>query len=405
MATKNLALVSLTGNKTYTDIVFNQVWLQVEAYRAANPQGKLFTMALGDTSQPLPQVVVRALVEAANRLGDSQTYTGYEDTVGNPRLREAICTHYYEQKIGVKIQPEEIFISDGAQSAVVNIQELFALDNVVAVQDPTYPAFIEGTLLANRPLVYLECTEANGFVPDVPREAVDIIYLCFPNNPTGVIATYEQLQGFVDYARSHQAVIIFDAVYSFFIHNSNIPRSIYEVEGAMECAIEIGSFSKWASFTGLRVGWCTIPETLMIHQTELGELNRLWKVSHGIKFWGPANVAQYGAIAALSTVGQAECQAIVDYYLENTRLMRGGLESIGLQCYGSPYSPFIWVKASQGLSSWEFFKELLESTGIVGVPGNVFGSNGEGFLRLSALCQRRIIEQAVESLASSTMKI
>ncbi|NEQ85561.1 MAG: LL-diaminopimelate aminotransferase [Moorea sp. SIO2I5] len=396
MATKNLSLSELSGGKTYTEIVFNQVWGKVEAYRASHPQQQLFMMAFGDTTQPLPPTVVRALVEAANRLGDRQTYTGYEDITGNPALRSAVCADYYQKKMD--IDPSEVFISDGAQSVSVNIQELFAPDNTVAVQNPTYPSFVEGTLVAGRPLVNLPCREDNNFVPKLPDEKVDLIYLCFPNNPTGAVATPEQLQAFVDYARSHQAVIIFDAVYSAFITTPNIPQSIYEIEGAKECAIEIGSFSKWANFTGLRVGWCVIPQGLTIKNTVPGELNDLWRLRHAVKFWGTANVAQHGAIPALSPAGQQECQEVVQYYLKNTRLLREGLAASGLTCFGGIDSPFVWVKAPQGLSSWQFFQKMLQSTGIVGVPGSVFGDCGEGYLRLVALGPREEIEAAVKNL-------
>lgn len=400
MATKNLNLSQLTGEKTYTEIVFSQVWGKVEAYKASHQQQDIFMMAFGDTTQPLPPTVVEAMVDAAKRLGDPKTYTGYEDITGNSALRQAICANYYHKKMGVELESSEVFISDGAQSASVNIQDLFALDNTVAVQDPAYPAFVEGTLLAGRPLVNLPCEEENNFIPKLPSEKVDLIYLCFPNNPTGAVATYEQLQGFVDYARSQNAVIIFDAVYSAFISVPNVPRSIYEIEGAKECAIEIGSFSKMANFTGLRIGWCVIPEQLTIKNTMPGELNNLWRIRHAVKFWGTANVAQYGAIAALSPVGQQECQKIVNYYLKNADLLREGLEKAGLHCFGATDSPFVWVKAPQGLSSWQFFEKLLASTGIVGVPGCVFGSSGEGFLRLSTLGKQEEIKAAVEHLGA-----
>ncbi|NES04651.1 MAG: LL-diaminopimelate aminotransferase [Okeania sp. SIO2F4] len=401
MATKNLALSELTG-KTYTEIVFNQVWGKVETYRATHPQKEIFMMAFGDTTQPLPSTVVKAMVEAANRLGDRQTYTGYEDITGNPALRSAICTDYYQKKMGVEIDSSEVFISDGAQSVSVNIQELFAPDNIVAVQNPTYPSFVEGTLLAGRPLVNLPCLEENNFVPKPPEEKVDLIYLCFPNNPTGAVATTEQLKSFIDYAKSNQAVIIFDAVYSPFITTPNIPKSIYEIEGAKECAIEIGSFSKWANFTGLRVGWCVIPQALKIKNTVPGELNNLWQIRHAVKFWGTANIAQHGAIAALSPAGQLECQEVVNYYLQNARLLRDGLAATGLECFGGIDSPFVWVKAPEGLSSWQFFEKMLESKGIVGVPGSVFGDNGEGYLRLVALGQREEIQAAVKNLSGLT---
>ncbi len=399
MATKNLALSKLTADKTYTQIVFKQVWDKVKAYQAVHPQQKIFLMAFGDTTQPLPPTVVRALVDAATRLGNQETYTGYEDVTGNPELRQAICTSYYQGKMNIKLEPSEVFISDGAQSASVNIQELFALDNTVALQNPTYPSFMEGTLLTGRPFINLPCHEDNGFIPKLPSRKVDLIYLCFPNNPTGAVASHKHLQAFVDYARSHQAVIIFDAVYSQFITLPNIPRSIYEIEGAKECSIEIGSFSKMANFTGLRVGWCVIPDALTIKDTVSGELNNLWRIRHAIKFWGTANVAQYGAIAALSELGQSECQKEVQYYLQNARLLQEGLETTGLKCFGGINSPFVWVKAPQGLSSWQFFEKMLQLTGIVGIPGCVFGSSGEGFLRLSALGQRELINFAIENLS------
>jgi len=400
MATKNSALSQLTGQKTYTEIVFERVWSRVEAYRAVHPQQKIFMMAFGDTTQPLPPTVVRALVDAANRLGNPETYTGYEDVTGNPELRQAICANYYGKKLAIELDPAEVFISDGAQSASVNIQELFSPDNIAAIQNPAYPSFVEGTLLAGRFLIDLPCHEPNNFVPEPPKQKVDLIYLCFPNNPTGAVASSQQLQAFVDYARSHQAVIIFDAVYSPFMRTPNCPRSIYEIEGAKECAIEIGSFSKMANFTGLRVGWCVIPNALTIKDTVQGELNDLWRLRHGIKFWGTANVAQQGAIAALSTEGQKECQKVVNYYSQNAYLLRNGLQERGLKCFGGLDSPFVWVKTPSGLSSWQFFETLLHSTGIVGVPGCVFGSHGEGYLRLSALGRREEIKEAVENAYS-----
>jgi LL-diaminopimelate aminotransferase len=403
MATKNIALTHLTGEKTYSEIIFKRVWGKVEAYQATHPQQKIFMMAFGDTSQPLPSTVTKALVDAANRLGDPQTYTGYEQITGNPALKQAICDSYYRQKLGIEINTEEVFISDGAQSTSVNIQELFAPDNIVAVQNPAYPSFTEATVLAGRPLIQLPCLEENNFIPKLPSEKVDLIYLCFPNNPTGTVATHQQLQEFVNYAKTHQAVIIFDAVYSPFISSPNIPRSIYEIAGAKECAIEIGSFSKWANFTGLRVGWCVIPEALTINHTVPGELNNLWRIRNTIKFWGTANIAQYGAIAALSASGQLECQEVVNYYLNNARWLRNGLEAAGLICFGAIDSPFVWVKAPPGLSDWQFFEKLLESTGIVGVPGGIFGSGGAGFLRLSTLGQQEDIKQAIENLTQLTI--
>lgn len=403
MATKNFNLTRLQGCKTYTEIIYTQVWSRVEAYQTEYPDQETFIMAFGDTTQPLPSTAGKALVDSAYDLINPETYTGYEDVTGNPGLRQAICTHYYQEHLDVELSSEEVFISDGAQSVSSNIQELFAHDSKIAIPDPAYPSFVEGTLLADRPLIYLPCDEHNNFVPNLPNEPVDLIYLCFPNNPTGAVATLEQLQVFVEYARTHKAVIIYDAVYSLFITTPNIPRSIYEVESAKECAIEISSFSKWASFTGLRVGWVVVPEALTIDNTVPGELNDLWRIRHGIKFWGTANIAQKGAIAALSPAGQRECRDIVRFYLQNARLLQEGLEAVGLKCFGAIDSPFVWVKAPTGWDSWQFFDHLLQATGIVGVPGCIFGQLGEGYLRLSALGHRQSIEGALNRLRQCTV--
>lgn len=402
MASKNLNLSRFKGCRTYAQIVNERVWGKVEAYQAQHPQQEIFLMAFGDTTQPLPPTVGKALVNASRRLSDPKTYTGYEDVIGNPDLRQAICTRFYREKLGVEIDLEDIFISDGAQSASVNLQELLSQDTRVAIPDPAYPSFVEGTLLADRSLIYLPCDEIDGFVPELPKQPVDLIYLCFPNNPTGAVATSSQLQAFVDYAKKHKAVIIYDAVYSWFVSRAKIPRSIYEIDGARECAIEIGSFSKWANFTGLRVGWTIVPQALTIGDTVPGELNELWRIRHAIKFWGTANLAQIGAIAALSPAGQLECQEIVNFYLQNARLLRDALEAVGLKCFGAVDSPFVWVKAPPGWKSWQFFDRLLSSTGIVGIPGCVFGNMGEGYLRLSALGHRRDIQGAVKSLSQLT---
>ena len=396
MASKNPHFSKLITDSTYTEIVSNKILKQVESHQAAHPEQKIYMMGFGDTSQPLPPTVVQALVDAATRLGHPETYTGYEDITGNPEFRRAICLNYYQKKLGIDLDPSEVFVSDGAQSVAVNIQELLAQNNLVTLQNPTYPSFVEGTLLAGHSqYLNLHCHEQNNFVPEPPQQKVDLIYLCYPNNPTGAVATTEQLKAFVDYARTNQALIIFDAVYSPFITTPNIPRSIYEIEGATECAIEIGSFSKMANFTGLRVGWCIVPHTLRISNTVPGELNQMWRIRHSIKFWGTANIAQQGAIAVLSEPGQQECQKVVSYYLKNAHLLRASLEATGLKCFGGIDNPFIWLKAPQGVQSWEFFEKLMQETGIVGIPGCLFGSSGEGYLRLSTLVRREDIEEAV----------
>ena len=397
MTTKNKNLSKLFTSDTFADMVRNKLVKKVEEHQSSNPQQELYMMAWGDTTQPLPPKVVSTIVDAANKLGDRATYTGYGEFDGNIKLRKAICNNYY-QDLRFDLKPEEIFVSDGAHPATFGIQELFALDNVIALQDPIYPPYLEANLLAGRSeIIYLGCNEDNNFVPDIPDSKIDIIYLCFPNNPTGGVATKEQLQTFVDYARNNNSIIIFDAVYSAFITEPNIPKSIYEIEGATECAIEIGSFSKTVGFTGLRLGWSVVPFGLTIEGTVAGELNEMCGISQSIRFWGASNLAQEGGITALSPQCQQESQAIVNYYLENARILKEGLETFGLKCFGGINNPYLWVRGAEGMSSWDLFNKLLLKVGIVGIPGSLFGSSGEGFLRLSTLGRREDIEKAMQN--------
>ena len=396
MTTKNQNLSKLFASATFADMVRNKLMQKIEGHQPSNPQKEIHMMAWGDTSYPLPAKVVAALIDAATKLGHESTYTGYGELEGNIKLREAICNNYYKD-CGIDLKPEAIFVSDGAHSATFDIQELFGLDNVIALQDPIYPPYLEANLLAGRnKIIYLECNEQNNFIPDIPKSKVDIIYLCFPNNPTGAVATKEQLKAFVDYAISNNSIIIFDAVYSAFITDPNIPKSIYEIEGATECAIEIGSFSKMAGFSGLRLGWSVVPVSLTIENTVPGDLTEMCRISQSIRFWGASSLAQEGGIVALSC--QQECQEIVNYYLENARILTKGLSDFGLRCFGGTSNPYIWVKGAEGMSSWEVFNHLLLKADIVGIPGSLFGSSGEGFLRLSTLCRRENIERAMENL-------
>lgn len=399
MAAKNRTFSQLNYGSTYLEVFNRELMGRVEKFQSSHPQKKIHILAWGDTSQPLPAIAIEALIDAAKKLGNIDTYTGYEAVTGNAKLKEAICLNYY-QKLGIGFDSSEIFVNDGAQSSSTNLQELFTSNSVVALQNPTYPAFIEGNLLAGRSkFIYLDCHESNNFVPQPPESKVDLIYLCFPNNPTGGIATKKQLKMFVDYAIKHQAIIIFDAVYSWFVNTPNIPRSIYEIEGARECAIEINSFSKLANFTGLRLGWSVIPHSLKIKDTVEGELNQMWTVRNGIKFWGASNLAQQAGIAILSDRGQQECQDNIDYYLKNALILRQGLEADGLTCFGGTDNPFVWLKAPGKMTSWEFFEKLLQEKGIVGIPGCLFGKGGEGYLRLSSLVNQKVIKAVVKSLS------
>jgi LL-diaminopimelate aminotransferase len=397
MTTKNPNLSKLFDN--YPWFIFqNKLKRKIQEHKLSNPQQEIFMMAAGDTNQPLPSKVVEALVNSATKLGDKSTYTGYGESQGNIQLRETICKNYY-QKRGIKLNPDEIFVSDGAQPATHSIQGLFDLNSVIGLQNPMFFTFLNDNILAGRNnIIYLECNEKNAFIPDVPATKVDIMYLCFPNNPTGAVATKDQLKKFVDYAITNNTVIIVDAIYSQFITDPNIPRSIYEIKNATKCAIEICSFSKMSGFTGLRLGWSVVPFDLTIENTVAGELTEMFRILEYTRFLGASNLAQQGGIVALSPECQQEYQKIIDYYMENAKILIKGLETFGLKCFGGKNNPYIWAKGAEGMSSWEIFDELLLKAGIVGVPGNVFGASGEGFIRLSTFVDRENIEKAIKKL-------
>ncbi len=400
MANKNPRLSQMAlDNSSFVDFIENKLMKLIDAYQAKHSR-PVYTMSFGYTSHPIPAVAAKAMSDYSLGLAQARTYSSYEPVTGNEALKHALAQRY-QQKFSVTIEADSLFITDGAQLVCSAIQELFDQESLVAVQDPGYPAFIEGIKLTGRRYLSLPFYEENGFIPKPPKEKVDVLCLCFPNNPTGQSATFEQLQAFVDYALENQAVIIFDATYQSFITTENIPRSIYEIDGANRCAIEISSFSKEASFTGLRVGWCIIPKTLMIKDAKENELHKMWSMQHQIKYWGPSNVAQRGALALLSEQGQQESQAIVDYYLQNAVLLRQGLERLGLLCFGAIDNPYIWVKVISGMDEWEFFEYLMHHTGLVGTPGSMFGSAGTGYLRLSAFGSREEIVKAVDNLPVS----
>lgn len=399
MAAKNPTLRRLVEKGTYNTNVTNQVLKRVNEHQNQYPSKKIFMMGWGYTTQPLPSVAVQALIQTSQNLGKPETYTSYESISGNPALKQGIVEYYLDSS-NVNLRPSEIFVNDGAQSALVDVLELFAPHDSIAFQNPWYPAFVEGTLLSGRDsFVELACDEVSNFIPKPPQKKVDIIYLCSPNNPTGAVLEKDDLQAFVDYAQTNNSIIIFDAVYSNFISTPHIPKSIYEIPGAKDCAIEIHSLSKMASFTGVRLGWTIIPDTLNVSDSANGELQKMWTIRNAIKFWGASNLAQQAAIAVLSKKGQQECDAIVSYYMENARLLKQGFEKIGLTCYGGHDNPYIWLKAPHGWQTDFFFQKLLTATGVVGIPGSFFGSKGEGFLRLSTLGDRNEVTQVVKVLS------
>lgn len=377
--------------------LFVEIAKRTKAYLSKNPEAKILKLGIGNTTEPITPAVIKGLRKGVDKLSNRETYTGYGDEQGDLRLRDAFVEWY--QNIGVKLDPTEIFISDGAKPDTANIQSIFALDSTIAVGDPVYPVYVDSNILSGREkIVYMDFTAVNNFVPELPKGKVDIIYLCNPNNPTGTTMTRAEVKKFVDYARQNKAIIIYDIAYNTFIKDADVPKSIYEIEGALECAIEIGSFSKWAGFTGVRLGWSIVPKSLKAQNTKDGELNAMWLRRQTTMFNGASNIVQEGGLAVLSPAGQKECQQIVDYYMENARIIKEGLSSLGLAIYGGINAPYIWVKAPNGLSSWDFFDKLLAEAQVVGTPGSGFGSKGEGYFRISAFGHREDIEKAVKSI-------
>ena len=402
-------MATLNGNfsNLQAGYLFPEIAKRTSEFAAKNPDAKLLRLGIGDTSEPLAPSVIARLRDAVDEMSKVETYSGYsDDSRGTSELREALAGRY--AAYGVELATDEIFVGDGAKSDSANIQSLFGDGNVVAVQDPAYPVYVDSNVIAGKAgagtngqydgLVYMPCTEDNDFFPTLPSEKVDLIYLCSPNNPTGAVATLHQLKTFVDYARENRAVIIFDSAYASFISDPRLPRSIYEVEGAKECAIEINSFSKEAGFTGVRLGWTIVPQDLVCEDGAAGQLNDMWSRRQNTMFNGASNIVQAGGEAVLSEQGQAECKEIIAYYMANARCIKDCIEGLGITCYGGVNAPYIWMKTPGGVSSWEFFDKLLGETHVVGTPGSGFGPGGEGYFRLSAFGHREDIDRAVESI-------
>lgn len=388
--------------------LFSEIARRVNAFKEENPGVELFNLGIGNTTEPLSPQITKGLSSAVEALGNPRTYSGYGDEQGQLALRQAMADFYAEQ--GITLTPAEIFISDGAKPDTANIQSIFSADSVVAVQDPVYPVYVDSSVINGRTgefkdgrfegLVYMPCSEENGFVPEVPAAHVDIIYLCSPNNPTGAVMTHDQLKEFVEYAHEHKAVIIFDAAYSAFISDPSLPRSIYEIPGAKECAIEISSFSKWAGFTGVRLGWSIVPNELVVEGSEPGEVQSLWRRRQTTMFNGASNIVQAGGLAVLSPEGRKECAAIVDGYMQNAALIQEGIGALGLKTFGGTNAPYIWVKSPNNVDSWQFFERLLREAHVVCTPGAGFGRYGEGYVRFSAFGHHENAQKAVESISA-----
>ncbi|MCX5745239.1 MAG: LL-diaminopimelate aminotransferase [Proteobacteria bacterium] len=389
--------------------LFPEIGRRVRAYQAAHPSERVIRLGIGDVTEPLAPAIVDAMHAAVDEMGKAETFRGYGPEQGYDFLLEAIREHDYRAR-GVDIAADEIFVSDGSKCDSGNIQEIFALAARVAVTDPVYPVYVDSNVMAGRTgalgpdgryggLVYLVGNEANGFQPEPPPAgtAIDIVYLCSPNNPTGTVATRAQLERWVAWARANDAIILFDAAYESYISDPSLPRSIYEIEGARECALELRSFSKRAGFTGVRCAFLVIPKgvTGADPDGKRVSINALWSRRHTTKFNGASYVVQRGAAAAYSPAGLAQTQAQIAFYMENARLLREGLATVGFTMFGGVHAPYLWLRTKDGATSWAFFDRLLHEAQIVGTPGAGFGPAGEGYFRLSAFNSRANIEEAI----------
>lgn len=386
--------------------LFSTIAKKVNRYTADNPDRKVIRLGIGDVTQPIAPALIEALHSAVDEMGRAETFHGYAPDLGYSFLRETIAASDYEAR-GCKIAADEIFVSDGAKSDCGNIQEIFSEDARIAVCDPVYPVYVDSNVMAGRTgeydeatgkwsrVIYMPCTAENHFVPELPEETPDLIYLCVPNNPTGTTLTREQLKVWVDYANETGAVILYDAAYEAYISQEEVPHSIYEIEGARTCAIEFRSFSKNAGFTGVRLGFTVIPKDLVRDGVML---HSLWARRHGTKFNGAPYIVQKAGASVYSPEGKAQLKEQVAYYMRNAKVIYDGLKEAGCEVYGGVNAPYIWLKVPAGMTSWEFFDRLLEEAGVVGTPGSGFGPSGEGYFRLTAFGTYENTSEAVERM-------
>ena len=388
--------------------LFSEIARRVDVFSAEAPGTDFVRMGIGDVTRPLPEACIKAMHEAADEMGRAESFRGYGPEQGYLFLRELIAEHEYRAR-GVSIAPDEIFVSDGAKSDCGNIVDLFGQDNVVAVCDPVYPVYVDTNVMAGRAgelteggrwskIVYMPCVKENGFVPALPETRADLIYLCFPNNPTGAVATREQLVRWVDYARENGSVLLYDAAYEAYITEEGIPHSIFEIPGAETCAIEFRSFSKNAGFTGTRCAYTVVPKAL---RPGGADLNAMWNRRQCTKFNGTSYVIQRAAAAIYTEEGKKQVRALVDFYLEIARIICEGLKKAGLEVYGGVNSPYIWLAAPEGVGSWEFFDRLLKTAHVICTPGAGFGPSGEGYVRLTAFGGRESTEEGVRRIVAA----
>ena len=402
-----MALINEHFLKLQNNYLFSDIAKKVNSFKVTHPKERIIRMGIGDVTQPLAPAVIEAMHKAVDEMASKDTFHGYGPEQGYPFLIDAIIKNDYASR-GIFLEPAEVFVSDGAKSDCGNIGDMLRHDNSIGVTDPVYPVYIDSNVMSGRTgiledgkwsdVVYIPCTEANNFVPDLPSRRVDIIYLCYPNNPTGPTLTKDELKKWVNYALANDCLIMYDSAYEAYIQDPNIPHSIYEIKGAKKVAIEFRSFSKTAGFTGVRCGYTVVPKELNAF-TLAGErvpLNRMWNRRQCTKFNGTSYITQRGAEAVYSPEGKAQIKKTIDYYMTNARIMRESLQSCGLKVYGGENAPYIWLKTPNNLSSWKFFDKLLYEVNIVGTPGVGFGPSGEGFLRLTAFGDR---DDTLEAMA------
>ncbi len=405
MALVNEHFLKLPGSYLFSDIA-----KKVNSFKVTHPKTEIIRLGIGDVTLPLPEACIEAMHKAVDELAHKETFHGYGPEQGYDFLIHTLIKNEYLPR-GIALEPSEVFINDGAKSDTGNIGDILRHDNSVGVTDPIYPVYIDSNVMCGRAgelqedgkwsnVTYFPCLAENHFVPRIPDHRVDIIYLCYPNNPTGTTLTKEELKKWVNYALSNDTLILFDAAYEAYITEENIPHSIYEIRGAKKCAIEFRSFSKTAGFTGVRCGYTVIPKELMATRLngEKISLNRLWSRRQCTKFNGASYITQRGAEAIYSPEGKVQVREIIDYYMTNAKIMRKGFEAAGLKVYGGVNAPYLWVKTPDGMSSWKFFEQMLYDLHVVGTPGVGFGPSGEGYVRLTAFGERGDCEEAVKRL-------
>jgi LL-diaminopimelate aminotransferase len=407
-----MATINENFLKLQAGYLFPEIGRRIRSFQAKNPDAKIISLGIRDVTQPLVPVVVEAMKKAVVEMGSESTLRGYGPEQGYDFLINAIIENDFNSR-GIDLDNSEVFVSDGAKCDTGNIQEIFGLNNVVAVTDPVYPVYVDTNVMAGRTgkadkngqygeIIYMPCTAENNFIPELPGSSVDIIYLCFPNNPTGAVASKEVLSNWVNFARDNKIIILFDAAYEAFITDPAIPHSIYEVDGAKDVAIEFRSFSKTAGFTGVRCAFAVVPKQLKAY-TEDGmavEVNSLWHRRQCTKFNGASYVSQAGAAAVYTAEGKKQCQKIIDIYMANAAVIRESLSKLGYDVYGGVNAPYIWMKTPNGLSSWDFFDRLLQKANVVGTPGSGFGPSGEGYFRLTAFAKPANIKEAMQRFAA-----